>query len=224
MLRKLTHIALLIAAPWIAPAQSYSYFPSTTLVLNQNFNDNTYDGIYFINTSSSSITMNWTLLSSNIASGAVYDICASGNCLNGIPATGTFPVLMPGDTGWLKLHAIAGTTAGTSTITFLTGPSQKAKDTLTFIIHISAPQGIPEQTAGELHLYPNPATTVIRLRLPPGGGRLEICSLTGQLLAFRESTAMEELVEVSHLPAGTYLAVFRSKGAVLTRRFVVLTP
>ena len=71
-----------------------------------------------------------------------------------------------------------------------------------------APQPTPQPTPtpeadGELKAYPSPATTEIHLTV---SGRVDIFSLTGQLMLTIEHYTAGQAIPVGNLPAGMYLS------------------
>jgi len=72
----------------------------------------------------------------------------------------------------------------------------------------------------QLLLYPNPAGDVLRVEVPDGaltGETIEIYNLRGQLLRTYQST---NLLDISNLPAGTYLLRVKMEGRMVARKFV----
>lgn len=83
-------------------------------------------------------------------------------------------------------------------------------------------QGLGEFTLPELTIYPNPATHLIRVRLPysvTGKQEFEIYSPDGKLIAVISSTLTDGIAEidVSSLPAGLYTLVHREPDLIRSR-------
>ena len=79
---------------------------------------------------------------------------------------------------------------------------------LTVAVPQPTPQPIPQPTPtpeadGELKAYPSPTTTEIHLTV---SGRVDIFSLTGQLMLTIEHYTAGQAIPVGNLPAGMYLA------------------
>ncbi|HRJ15917.1 MAG TPA: T9SS type A sorting domain-containing protein, partial [Saprospiraceae bacterium] len=76
----------------------------------------------------------------------------------------------------------------------------------------------------QLRLYPNPAREWLNVELPEGGrGQLALYNAQGRLLKTQYLDAVPEVwpLEVSALPAGMYLLLYRSEGgAAAVGRFV----
>ncbi len=211
-----------LAAGNISFSQNYTFDPSSKqLVINLPLNDSDFKGIYFKNVSSSPLTLNWTLLSTNTLSDCMFGMCASGNCLNGIPATGTFPILQASDTGWVKLHCFTGNTPGTNVIKILVGESQKTMDTLTFIITVS-PTGIKEQKHKlSFDVFPNPASDKISLKLQDQqvrSGELQVYNLSGETVM--QQTLTNGSIDIRSLAPGLYFLRLRSGEKLYSTRFL----
>ena len=86
------------------------------------------------------------------------------------------------------------------------------------------------QPVPQLKIFPNPASTTLRVELPKGlqpGARLHISSAAGQLLTQQNVRALSgtEEVDISRLPVGLYfLQVFSQEGQLLGNSKFVKTP
>ena len=80
------------------------------------------------------------------------------------------------------------------------------------------------KTTFSLQLFPNPVSNELNLktdRLIAPGDRLEIFDYTGrQVLRFAASDAVAAPVDVSQLPAGTYIARLRTASGFVNAAFV----
>ena len=84
--------------------------------------------------------------------------------------------------------------------------------------------GEAQAAVEQLMLYPNPARESLNVELPEGGrGQLALYDAQGRLLKTQYLDAVPEVwpLEVSALPAGMYLLLYRSEGgAAAVGRFV----
>lgn len=80
--------------------------------------------------------------------------------------------------------------------------------------------GLPSQQAG-ISLYPNPATNVLTIS-GKGNMQVSVYNLSGQLLLQQSGPAQQEgmQVQISSLPAGTYLAEVKTKDGRANLKFV----
>jgi len=208
---------LLVSA---AGGQNFIYSPSKSLVQNLNFNDITFDGIYFKNTSSSTLTLNWQLYDTTFIAGCSFEMCASGFCQLGLPVTGSFIPVAPGDSGWLKLHTTVGTLAGTNTVKYLVWVGQKNIDTLTFVINVADLTGAEQSLVNEepFTIFPNPGNNIIHIQLPPGmqtPGTLTLRNALGELVFQKQITGMDDAFDSRELPVGLYFISIQSKERTL---------
>ncbi|MFN8298521.1 MAG: CotH kinase family protein [Chitinophagales bacterium] len=75
----------------------------------------------------------------------------------------------------------------------------------------------------QLHISPNPVTRIIDIQSIPGLNKLYLYSLSGQLIATYEVEGNIKHLEVSSLPAGSYLLTGKlGTGETVTSRFIKL--
>lgn len=95
-------------------------------------------------------------------------------------------------------------------------------------LHSGCGVGMEEQTTGQLMIYPNPGSGTFRLTMPHGfGGRseLDVLDLSGRRVAgevVRNPEGQGVLLDLDHLPVGSYVLVLRDERQVLTGRLVVV--
>ncbi|MCF8237610.1 MAG: serine hydrolase [Saprospiraceae bacterium] len=76
----------------------------------------------------------------------------------------------------------------------------------------------PAWTEPELHLWPNPARSIVTIDGFPSGGRWELSSITGQEIRKGD----QHTVDVAALPAGSYVLTIRSEsGEIQNRQLLV---
>lgn len=89
---------------------------------------------------------------------------------------------------------------------------------------ISGPRPSPSERQGVLSAYPNPASSVVNLRVSgaDGGlGQITLYNLQGKLVHQQQTTQADSQIDVSSLPAGIYLVKAESEGASHTQRITI---
>ncbi|MFH0759591.1 MAG: family 16 glycosylhydrolase [Bacteroidota bacterium] len=82
--------------------------------------------------------------------------------------------------------------------------------------------GISRAT-GNIFIHPNPATGIVMMDHPEGEFSYQIIGLTGSVVMQGTSTRQREEIDISGLPAGTYLLISRPvTGIVQTGKFIKL--
>ena len=90
--------------------------------------------------------------------------------------------------------------------------------------------GIAAARPLEMLIYPNPATTQIRLKLPnqeTGEGLVQIINLMGQTLLSQSIHINSEfdtsiLIDIEHIPAGQYMIVVKSMRRNYNGRLLIM--
>ena len=80
--------------------------------------------------------------------------------------------------------------------------------------------GVDESAACKLNIYPNPASERLLVENDVTVNRYEIYNIMGEMLMSKPVGAKRFRVDVSELPAGTYLIKTISEGMLQTKRFV----
>jgi hypothetical protein len=80
--------------------------------------------------------------------------------------------------------------------------------------------GVTDLLTPSLSIFPNPTTSHIAVESENNIERYEIYSISGALLRLHEAGASAFDIDVSDLPAGTYMIKLTSNGMVQTKRFV----
>jgi len=206
----------------------YSFSPTTTLIKNQVLNTMTYDSIHIANNSGSALILDWELISLDTNSNCFFDFCAAGNCYIGIPDTGSFPDIAPGQFGWIGMHFFTGNVPITSTAkvrVFEQGGSSKG-DTLTFIINAAATNGINNHTAADnsVSVYPNPVSDVLRIHASSGillNSHVSLYCVSGKELIniFIQSDFID--LDISSLAKGVYFLNINTKQGITVKKVVI---
>jgi hypothetical protein len=85
--------------------------------------------------------------------------------------------------------------------------------------------GIGDQLAianEQLTIYPNPATDVLTIEATGRDMAFELLDVQGKAILRQRLQAQRQNMDVSHLPAGVYVAVLRQQGVAVARRKVVI--
>lgn len=101
--------------------------------------------------------------------------------------------------------------------TYLPGDENMVIDN-TALKNISA---VIKPQAQQLKLYPNPSSDLIRIQKIPSPSRFVIFDLTGKTVAKGGISTEKPLVDISHLPSGTFLLqVSTSQGEITTQQII----
>lgn len=84
---------------------------------------------------------------------------------------------------------------------------------------IDDPVGITEDELNWVEVYPNPASTVVRLKTDKVVESVSICNSTGQLVNSTPYTSSG--IDVSTLPSGIYFVRISAENTVTTKRLVI---
>ena len=203
----------------------YSFSPSTTLIKNQPLDTLTYDSIHIANGSASTLLLDWQLISSDTTGGSYFDFCTSGNCFFGIPNTGSFPAINPGEFGWIGMHFWTGHIPGTSTakIWMFEKGNPSIGDTLTFILNASGTNGIANlDKSDQISIGPNPSKGIIEItNMKDRGNQILIYNRLGQKVFSLDRGAQEASIDLSSFPNGIYF-IEVSHGNDSTFRKIIL--
>lgn len=198
-------------------AQTYSFSPGDTFIVNQGLNDMTFGGIEWTNNSSQILNLHWKTIEFDTISGSEMDFCASAFCFLGLPDTGSsyiYPT-MPGQVGWFKFHFWSGSVSGTSKARiYVYEPSNpNGGDTLTYIFNMNALNGIAENTNDIISFYPNPATDKINFTIKNklNNYKVSIINSLGQLMNDYEINFYNYQIDVSALKPQTYFIVIKDE-------------
>lgn len=90
--------------------------------------------------------------------------------------------------------------------------------------HLNLPLAIPEPSARQLSVYPNPATESITLdgdNLPQGESiQLRISNAFGQTLVSKEAVNPSTTIDISNWPSGIYMLQIKNDGLLYSCKFV----
>jgi photosystem II stability/assembly factor-like uncharacterized protein len=83
--------------------------------------------------------------------------------------------------------------------------------------------GIQNRLAGEIRIFPTPASKVLTIQLAePGDYSIGIISIKGQVILNRNFTGTSYQVDLSAIRKGVYFITIRNRGLISTRKFIKL--
>ena len=153
-----------------------------------------------INTTHAELQGNSIFLSIDYSMGMLTYICHSVD---------TIPIDNPG----------AGTFQLTTTIT--TNQQDVIEDSHSLTFQIDPYLGINELTAANFQAYPNPFDNELKFKTSFPVAKMELYSMTGQQVYFKETLFENPPVDLSHLEKGIYLVTLTDpNGNSLTQRVI----
>jgi hypothetical protein len=92
-----------------------------------------------VNTTDGDLTIQWKLIENTLVKGWDYSICNYGQCLAGIPKSGTMKPIKKGEKGFLNLHLNPFHIKGRGTVKFKVYEKGKEdlSDTLTYTVSVN---------------------------------------------------------------------------------------
>ena len=189
----------------------YSFSPSTTIVKYQYRNSLSYDSIHIANNSTDTLRLHWKLILNDTMGGSYFDFCSSGNCWLGMPATGSFPAIIPGGFGYAGAHFWTANLAVTSTAKIFVYKEgfPTIGDTLTYILHTVNGSGIETKDEAEnlISVYPNPASDRIiisRRNTSMGEMKASFSNINGAVIFTTSSLKALTEIPLDNIAEGIY--------------------
>ena len=166
---------------------------------------------------------------------------AKGSCGCTVPQWPRQPIA-PGETASITVEfnsknkrgkrnqkvTITANTNPPQTFIYLTGDVESTDDEITIGEELEVIQPTVKQSKDCIAIYPNPTAEILKLEMDESSfgkaANISIFSQTGQLMAQRPIEAIEGTIEfnVSHFPAGTYIANIQvGDGIPETQCFIV---
>ena len=190
----------------------YTISPSDTLEVYQELNTHSYDKILINNNTSDTLHINWRTTQYDTLCGTYFDFCASGFCLLGFPATGSFPPIPPGSFGFAGSHLWTGNTPVTSVagVHISVAGSSAAGDSLTFILHAINTAGIEnkQMPANHFTVYPNPVIDKVIIKTIDNKSnqtKYSLYNLLGELIYTTISKSSLTEIPLNNVNNGIYL-------------------
>jgi hypothetical protein len=206
----------------------YSFSPSTKLIINQSYNNLSYDSIHIANLSADTLNLNWNLIAYDSSGGTYLDFCASGECFLGFPLSGSFPSIAPGGIGWAGAHFWTGSVPATSTAKIWVYPQGDPAhgDTLTFILHAQHGSGLDDisHANDEMKIYPNPSPGFIILNIAETAidTRVDVLNTCGQLMLSKDISNQTSIsLDLTHRAKGLYFIKVQSGSGIVLSKVVI---
>ena len=211
-------------------SQSYAFNPGKLYTVYLDTNQIYFNGIEVKNISNQNLNLTWELTLKDTLPDSMFDLCNSGQCLIGLPANGAMPTLLPGETGWLKLHHWPGKTLGLNTIKYVLKNGALQTDTLTFQIYLGISTLLKEfkNNNDQFVLFPNPAnaeTTLLLTLLEPSDVSISILDNLGQIVYKSSSYYKRGInsinVDTYNYKSGCYSIEIITKKGVVSKRLSI---
>lgn len=197
-------------------AQFYTISPNDTIIDIAPPSQLTIFDIYQHNATADTIQLAWTKVYESIPVGWDYSLCDLGTCYPGFPSSGSMALIAPPDSGFLGVNIDPYALPGTLTVRFYVYETSApaAGDTLTWIITAQT-TGTEEITSADFRIYPNPSTDHIQIDMQnETSASMCIYDLNGRVIVQKALVQDGEMVNVSNLPASTYILELKSKNII----------
>lgn len=177
----------------------------------------------FYNVSGDTLPMRWVRAQQNIPPWWRTSVCTEYYCFS-IPDDSASWNLLPGDSDLVYVNLYPFGNSGTGDVVIRLFDVRQPAQFVDIRYIVDALASVPEQTAGNLPVFPNPAQEVITVQVPQGAaGRLRLADACGRTVFVQEVAAGTPQVTLATetLPPGCYLLQFTgADGLLLTTRFV----
>ncbi len=224
LLKHIVLLGLCLALTNIAVSQSFYETPNDTVELTGMKEDLQSLMISQLNTSADTIRVKWQKVSEAVPSNWDATICDNSICYASLVDSGRMIPTAPGATSFLLLHVTAHVNFGTAIVRYAvwdeTTPAQR--DTLTFIVHITATAGITgANDASGIRIYPNPVTNILQIRSDLGTDiTFRVTDLSGKEVQ-RGSMISSVSVSTDGLPSGCYFVTFLDRSKILSTHKII---
>lgn len=176
-----------------------------------------------------SVTQEASLPSLNVSASALT-ILAAANSIISFEITSNIGWTVLSNKAWLRVSNVSG--SGNSPIT-LTAEKNPVPETRTAIVTISGtgvsaksieitqegtPVGIEELTEKDLILYPNPTNGILYFMTELTDVQISIYDMNGQHMS--DYLFVENEINVSNLPNGSYIIIIKDKTGSISRKFI----
>ena len=159
-------VAAILAATDFSFAQSFSNTPNDTINIVGMMEDLETLSIRQQNISANTIILKWKKVSENVPALWEASVCDNSFCNTSLVDSGMMNLVLPNDFGLLLLHITPHVNYGTATVRYavwdIANPT--LKDTLTYILTVSATSGIADvENKNTFSIFPNPAKENINI-------------------------------------------------------------
>jgi hypothetical protein len=219
-------VAAIFAATDISFAQSFSNTPNDTINIVGMMEDLETLSIQQLNISPNTITLKWKKVSESVPLLWEASVCDNQICNTTLVDSGMMNPVNPSDYGLLLLHITAHVNYGTATVRYavwdIANPAMK--DTLTYILTISATSSIAEsENKNAFSIFPNPAKESINIvsKLQTGFQFL-ITDVSGKEIEKGVLSANSISVNTQNIANGVYnVSIFSENKIVNTKKILI---
>jgi hypothetical protein len=219
-------VAAILAVTDISFAQSFSNTPNDTINMVGMMEDLQTLSIQQLNISPNTISLKWKKVSESVPLLWEASVCDNQICNTTLVDSGTMNPVNPSDYGLLLLHITAHVNYGTAIVRYavwdIANPAMK--DTLTYILTVSAASGINEtEYKKSFTIFPNPAKENINIitKLQTGFQFL-ITNVSGKEIERGISKTNSVLVNTQNLPNGVYsISILSENKFINTKQFLI---
>lgn len=219
-------VAAILAATDISFAQSFSNTPNDTINIVGMMEDLETLSIEQLNISPNTITLKWKKVSESVPLLWEASVCDNQICNTTLVDSGMMNPVNPSDYGLLLLHITAHVNFGTAIIRYavwdIANPT--VKDTLTYILTVSATSGISEaHSKYAFNIYPNPAKENINIisKLQTGFQYI-ITDISGKEMNKGSSKTNTISLSTENLPNGLYsVSIIAENNTINTKKILI---
>lgn len=180
-----------------------------------------------LNTSVDTIQLKWKKISENVPLLWEASVCDNAFCSTSLVDSGTMNPVLPFEHGLLLLHITPHTNYGTAVVRYAVWDIAKPalKDTLTYILTVSATLGIAEaENKNIFSIFPTPAKDNINIISNlQSGFQFLITDISGKEIENGISKTNSVSVSTSDLPNGVYnVSFFKENKIINTKKILIM--
>ena len=226
---KQTLTSVLLVFSFMGFAQSFSFYPTDSIVVNPPANTYSQYYIYQSNDSEGDIYLSAEIIYNDIPS--TYDgmVCIEGACMGYFPPVGTIANMTPiNDTssGYVRLtiNPFNYTDQASIRIRVFNTNKPADSDTATFIL-FSQPVGLVELVDdSRIQIFPNPAKNKLNINLDGTieADQISIVDLNGNEVILHSLSKPSFDIDISNLASGVYIVQTLTNSGVINRQKIVV--
>lgn len=219
-------VTAILAATTISSAQSYSLIPNDTINMTGMMEDLETLIIQQQNISTDTIQLQWAKVSESVPALWEASVCDNQVCYTSLVDSGSMNLINPTDYGFLLLHITPHVNYGTAVIRYEVWDinSPLLRDTLTFILTVTATSGIAESdNKNAFSIFPNPAKDFISINTNSSNKNysVEIFNSVGEKM-YSVNTASYCTLPIANWCNGLYtVSVFTENKIINTKQFLI---
>jgi len=208
------YLAFIFLSATQIQAQNYSFSPTNKYIETLDINCGYTDfQVNIVNHKSTKLSMTWYLDTNSFLKAWDYSLCDFGNCFVGIPSGHQMDSISIGSSGFLKLNFSPQGIAGKGLVRMIiyetSNPS--VKDTVLFSFNVVTLAGVKDISNPAFNIYPNPTNTYANIIFDQSKiSQVVLYSLDGRE-AMKAQPSVSGNIDVSALPAGTYIVTLLDK-------------